>query len=173
MFGAHFLGAVEGDECVSTGAGRLQVSARGGLSRRPGLVLAPLAPPKTFCRFSLHTTTTRHWEMEAQVPGRGAMGRRAQREVTGREQGRDMGRIRPGDREGGKGRWPKLGPGRGREGAEEVELVWSFFSLGESISERRCLMKKGFSDLQGGRTGLGGGNKMIKGRRRVLGHLVP
>ena len=50
-----------------------------------------------------------------------------------------------------------------REGAEEVELVWSFFSLGESISERRCLMKKGFSDLQGGRTGLGGGNKMIKG----------
>ena len=54
-----------------------------------------------------------------------------------------------------------------------MELVWSFFSLGESISERRRLMKKGFSDLQGGRTGLGGGNKMIKGRRRILGHLVP
>lgn len=54
-----------------------------------------------------------------------------------------------------------------------MELVWSFFSLGESISERRRLMKKGFSDLQGGRAGLGGGNKMIKGRRRILGHLVP
>ena len=76
------------------------------------------------------------------MPGRGATERRAQREVTGREQGRDMGRICPGDREGGKGRWPKLGPGWGREGPEEVELVWSFFSLGESISERRCLIEE-------------------------------
>ena len=73
----------EGDECVSTGPGWWQVLARGGLSHRPGLVLALSAPPKVCCRLSLHGTATR--ERLAQVPARGWWGRRSEREVTGWE----------------------------------------------------------------------------------------
>lgn len=63
-------GGRKGDECVSTGPGRWQVSARGGLSHQPGLVLAPSTPPKACCGLSLHTTTTQ--ERLAQVLARGA-----------------------------------------------------------------------------------------------------
>ena len=72
VFGAGFLAAARGDECVSTGAGRWQVSARGGLSHRPGLVPAPSAPPRARCGLSLHTIAT--GERPARVPARGAAG---------------------------------------------------------------------------------------------------
>lgn len=105
-------GGREADECVSTGPGRWQVSARGGLSHQPGLVLAPRLVPGPLGTQSAHHRHPGETGPGASPRGGEGVGLRGRSLVVNRA-GTLEGRISPGEGVGGEGRRHTLWPGWG------------------------------------------------------------
>lgn len=126
MFGAwRFLAAAEGDECVSTGIGRWQVSAGGGLSCWHGLALAPDAPHPRPAVDSVCTPSACHQGERPRRQSEGWQERRA--EVEGG--GKSLAECRAGTLEGsvletevgGEGSVTNPGLGGARQALRDVE----------------------------------------------------